>query len=50
MCGKKRIKFAEKVRRDNELKLYRKLLSLRPSKVHKSKKSYNRKWRIEDYE
>jgi len=54
MCSKKnnkkKINFAEKVRRDNELNMYGKLLSLRPSKVHKSKKEYKRKWKVEDYE
>lgn len=43
---KKKIKvinLAEKVRRENELKQYGRLLSLRPSIEHKSKKVYNRK-------
>lgn len=39
---KKKNKFAEKARRENELKEYGKLLSLRPGKIHKSKKDYNR--------
>ena len=34
---------AEKVRRENELKEYGKILSLRPSIVHKDKIKYNRK-------
>lgn len=53
MCSKKNkkvINFAEKARRDNELKTYGKLLSLRPNKIHKSKKDYKRKWKVEDYE
>lgn len=47
MCMKnktrKRNKLAEKARRDKELETYGKLLSLRPGKVHKSKKDYDRK-------
>lgn len=39
----KKRKFAEKARRENEIKEYGKLLSLRPGKVHKSKKDYSRK-------
>lgn len=54
MCSKKnnkkKINFTEKIRRDNELNMYGKLLSLRPSKVHNSKKEYKRKWKVEDYE
>lgn len=34
---------AEKVRRENELKEYGRILSLRPSIVHKDKTKYNRK-------
>ena len=41
--NKKKPKFAEKVRRENELKQYGRLLSLRPSIEHKSKKDYSRK-------
>ena len=36
-------KFAEAARRQNEIHTYGKLISLRPSCVHKSKKTYNRK-------
>lgn len=36
-------KFAEAARRQNEIDTYGKLVSLRPSCVHKSKKTYNRK-------
>lgn len=54
MKKKNNIKLAEKARRDNELQEYGKLLSLRPGKVHKSKKDYNRKEskkiKEEDYE
>lgn len=35
--------FAECARRDNEIKMYGKLVSLRPSVAHKNKKTYNRK-------
>lgn len=48
---KKKIKvinLAEKVRRENELKQYGRLLSLRPSIEHKSKKIYNRKEKHKD--
>lgn len=41
---------AEKARRDNELKENGKLVSLRPSVTHKSKKDYSRKWKLDDYE
>lgn len=34
---------AEKVRRENELEAYGRILSLRPSVEHKSKKTYSRK-------
>ena len=34
---------AEKVRRENEIKEYGRILSLRPSLVHKDKTKYNRK-------
>lgn len=36
------LKFAESARRKNEIEQYGRLLSLRPSVVHKSKKNYNR--------
>lgn len=36
-------KLAEGVRRENEIKQYGKLISLRPSKVFSSKKDYKRK-------
>ena len=39
----KKGKLAEKVRRENELKEYGRILSLRPSVVHKDKTKYNRK-------
>lgn len=45
---KKLISLAEK--RDNEIKETGKLVSLRPSITHKSKKDYSRKWKLEDYE
>lgn len=47
---KKLISLAEKVRRDNEIKETGKLVSLRPSITHKSKKDYSRKLKLEDYE
>ena len=34
---------AEKVRRENEIKEYGRILSLRPSIIHKDKTKYNRK-------
>lgn len=34
---------AEHIRRNEEIKEYGKLLSLRPTKVHESSKTYNRK-------
>lgn len=40
---RKRVKFAEKVRRENELKQYGRILSLRPSIEHKDKTKYDRK-------
>lgn len=40
---KKRLSLAEKVRRDNELKQYGRILSLRPSVEHKDKTKYTRK-------
>ena len=46
MGKKKKFKkgtLAEKVRRENELKEYGRILSLRPSLVHKDKTKYNRK-------
>jgi hypothetical protein len=48
---KKKIKvtnLTERVRRENELKQYGRLLSLRPSIEHKSKKVYNRKEKHKD--
>ncbi len=36
-------KISEEIRREREISEYGKLLSLRPSKVHKSKKKYTRK-------
>ena len=39
-----------KSRRDLELEKYGKLLSLRPPKIMKSKKDYNRRWKLEDYD
>lgn len=42
-------KIAETVRREQELKQNGgKLLSLRPGQVHKSKKDYSRKWKLQD--
>ena len=46
MGKKKKFKkgtLAEKVRRETELKEYGRILSLRPSLVHKDKTKYNRK-------
>ena len=46
MGKKKKFKkgtLAEKVRRENELKEYGRILSLRPSVAHKDKTKYNRK-------
>ena len=37
------VTLAEKVRRETELKEYGRILSLRPSVVHKDKTKYNRK-------
>ena len=42
------ITLAEKVRRENELKDYGRILSLRPSLVHKDKTKYNRKSKYKD--
>ena len=39
---------AEKVRRETELKDYGRILSLRPSLVHKDKTKYNRKSKYKD--
>lgn len=45
------IKFAEKIRREEELSRYGKLVSLRPSKVMESKKTYKRKkYKYKEYE
>ena len=38
---------AEKIRRERELSEYGKLLSLRPSKTHESKKKYKRTNKID---
>ena len=44
-------KVFEKIRRENEIKTFGKILSLRPSKVHESKKRYKRNKKINlDYE
>ena len=40
------VTLAEKVRRENELKEYGRILSLRPSLVHKDKTKYNRKTKL----
>lgn len=40
---KKKFSLAEKVRRDNELAQYGRILSLRPSIIHKNKRNYTRK-------
>jgi hypothetical protein len=37
------VTLAEKVRRENELKEYGRILSLRPSVAHRDKTKYNRK-------
>lgn len=37
------IKFAEEARRQDEIRRYGKIVSLRPSKIMESKKSYKRK-------
>lgn len=51
MTKKKKLKFAEKARRDQELEKYGKLVSLRPGITHKSKKDYNRQeFKKIDYE
>ena len=42
------ITLAEKVRRETELKEYGRILSLRPSLVHKDKTKYNRKSKYKD--
>lgn len=39
----KNFNFAQNARRQNELQQYGKIISLRPSISHKSKKSYDRK-------
>lgn len=41
---------AEKVRRENELKEFGRILSLRPSIVHADKTKYNRKTKHRDQE
>ena len=42
------VTLAEKVRRETELKEYGRILSLRPSLVHKDKTKYNRKSKYKD--
>jgi hypothetical protein len=42
------VTLAEKVRRENELKDYGRILSLRPSVVHRDKTKYNRKSKYKD--
>ena len=42
------VTLAEKVRRENELKDYGRILSLRPSLVHKDRTKYNRKSKYKD--
>ena len=42
------VTLAEKVRRENELRDYGRILSLRPSLVHKDKTKYNRKSKYKD--
>lgn len=37
------VSFAENARRNNEIAMYGKMVSLRPSVVHSSKKAYSRK-------
>ena len=53
MKRKKRKKYSsqkasESIRREREISEYGKLLSLRPSKVHESKKKYKRNKKVED--
>lgn len=43
------VKVAEGIRREDEIKMYGKVLSLRPSRVIKSLKDYKRKWNLKDY-
>ena len=42
------VTLAEKVRRENELKEYGRILSLRPSVSHRDKTKYNRKSKYKD--
>jgi hypothetical protein len=42
------VTLAGKVRRENELKEYGRILSLRPSVAHKDKTKYNRKSKYKD--
>jgi hypothetical protein len=42
------VTLAEKVRRENELKEYGRILSLRPSVAHRDKTKYNRKSKYKD--
>lgn len=37
----------EKIRRDIEIKTFGKLISLRPSKIHESKKKYKRNKKVD---
>ena len=43
------VKAAEDARREDEIKKYGKVLSLRPSRVMKNLKDYKRKWNLKDY-
>lgn len=45
---RRKLNLAEKIRRDSEIKQYGRILSLRPSIVHKSKKQYTRKTKHKD--
>jgi len=40
-------KVFEKIRREDEIKTFGKILSLRPSKVHESKKKYKRDKKVD---
>jgi hypothetical protein len=46
------LKAAELIRRETEISKYGKLLSLRPSVIHESKKKYkrNKKIKLKDYD
>ncbi len=43
-------KVFEKIRREEEIKTFGKILSLRPSKVHDSKKKYKRNKNVDLYD